>query len=89
MRRIKQIAVDEKVVYALCEDGTMWTCVRAFKASGWVHSDWQHNDGPPEGRPDYKETTLEDIAEKLRVDGGQTFVGRGHHLAGNPEENNK
>jgi hypothetical protein len=67
------------MLFALGEDGTMWSRIRCAESGDW--EPWEFIEGPPEGRPDYKQPTLEEQAESLRVQGGsQTFVGRGHHL---------
>jgi len=91
MRKVKQIAVTESAetelmhwtitIFALCEDGTIWR--RENETEKWIFIE-----GPPEGKPDYHEPTLEEMAEHLRNKGGnQTFVGRGHHLApGKPRD---
>lgn len=90
MRKVTQIAVEGTRLFALCPDGTVWTMHRKEISvigksveTGW--SDWEFIEGPPEGAPGYKEPTLEEQAEKLRVEGGsQSFVGRGHPLSGKP-----
>lgn len=90
MRTVKQIAVEGDRLFALADDGTMWTRQRSADIAGWdakESGDWAFIEGPPEGRPDYQEPTLEEQAEKLRSQGGsQTFAGRGHHLSGKPGE---
>jgi hypothetical protein len=94
MRKIKQISVSGKTVYALCEDGTLWagdkTCEQpdpVFDPHGrWLVDRWHYIEGPPEGRPPQKPLTLEEQAEALRQVGNKTFVGRGHHLHKEGEE---
>lgn len=92
MRTIKQVAVEGNLVYALCEDGSLWACERHYDTvstdpgdptrPALVYTGWEFIEGPPEGRPDYKPPTLEEQAEHLRQDGAnQLIVGRGHHLS--------
>ena len=71
MRKIVQLAVSVGDLYVVCADGTLW------KRSENV-GEWQHIEGPPEGKLDQKELTLEEQAERLRQKGGrQMVIGKG------------
>lgn len=72
MRKLKQIALNEKTLFAVAEDGTFW------RAEIWTEGQpqWKKVEGPPEGdeRPPL---TKEQVAEKLRKKSRAMIIGRG------------
>ena len=73
MRKITQLHISEKHVFAVCEDGTLW------RAKIWDEGKpvWLKIDTPPEG--DGRDPpTIEEQAETLAEGGGrQLIIGRG------------
>lgn len=71
MRSLKQIAINEKSVFAVAHDGTFW------RAEMWTEGapKWKRIEGPPEG--DHDPLTMEEIGDKMRKKGRAMIIGRG------------
>lgn len=72
MRKVKELTIHARYVFAVCEDGTIW------RAESWNEGDpvWMKVLAPPEGdgRP---EPTIEEVGEKLAKKGRAMIIGRG------------
>jgi len=75
MRKVKALCVTNSArLFALCEDGTLWTSP-PFEVG---QPKWEPIEGPPEGRMFAEEETLEKKADRLRKSGGRgMIIGRG------------
>ena len=69
-RKVKQIAFMKETLFAVCEDGTIWS--RSPETT-----EWSAIECPPEGDAFRQEITEEEAVAKLRETGRGMIIGKG------------